>query len=127
MARKTKEKKLATIPSTYDPQFMERLDGRSNLAWIIPERVAAIETDLGGADNLSYARRSLVKRAVWLEAVVETFEQGLAEDQLTDLGAYTQAINSMLGIYRQLGIERRPRHVSALDYAASVAAGSASP
>ncbi len=122
MGRKTKEKRLATIGTTYDPQFMERLDGRTNLSWIIPQRVAAIEQDLGGTDNLSYARRSLVKRAVWLEAVVETFEQNLAADRTTDLGAYTQAINSMLGIYRQLGIERRSRHVSALDYAASVTA-----
>jgi hypothetical protein len=109
MARTAKEKRLATIPSTYIPNFVERLDGRSLLATVIPERIAAIESDLGGPEGLSYARRSLVRRVVWLEAVVETFEQNLASDRITDLGAYTQSINSLLGLYRLLGLERKAR------------------
>jgi hypothetical protein len=114
MGRKAKDKRLATIPPTYTPDFVERLDGRTKLATIIPARIAAIESDLGGTESLSHFRKSLVRRAVWLEAVVETFEQGLACDRLTDLGAYTQAINSMLGIYRQLGLERRLKTVRSL-------------
>ncbi len=105
---------MATIPPTYRPDFIQRLDGRSKLATVIPERIESIESDLGGPENLSYTKRSLVKRAVWLEAVVETFEQSLAEDRITDLGAYTQAINSLLGLYRQLGLERRAKNARTL-------------
>jgi hypothetical protein len=123
VARKTKDKRLATIPSTYIPNFVERLDARTLLATVIPQRIASIESDLGGAEGLSYARRSLVRRVVWLEAVVETFEQNLASDRVTDLGAYTQAINSLLGLYRLLGLERKPRNVRSL--AAVMRGGSA--
>jgi GNAT superfamily N-acetyltransferase len=72
------------------------------------------------ADAIATTRASIagvggmVKRAVWLEAVVETFEQSLAEDRITDLGAYAQAINSLLGLYRQLGLERRPKNARTL-------------
>lgn len=75
MARKAKDKLLATIPPTYRPDLIERLDGRSKLGRVIPRRLAAIESDLGGVEGLSHTRRSLARRAVWLEAVVETFEQ----------------------------------------------------
>ena len=114
MGRRAKDKRLATIPPTYTPDFVERLDARTKLARIIPARIEAIEEDLGGRDALSYFRRSLVRRVVWLEAVVETFEQNLASDRVTDLGAYTQAINSLLGIYRQLGLDRKLKTVRGL-------------
>ena len=114
MARKAKQKLLATLTSEYRPDFVERLDGRTILANVIPRRIDSIETDMGGAEGLSYARRSLVRRAVWLEAVVETYEQNLAKDRTIDLGAYTQSINSLLGLYRLLGLERRQRPVRRL-------------
>lgn len=114
MARTAKQKLLATIPTEYEPNFVERLDGRTKLAQVIPQRINAIESDLGGADSLSYARRSLVRRVVWLEAVVETYEQNLSRDVTIDLGAYTQAINSLLGLFRLLGLERKARNVRSL-------------
>lgn len=114
MARRPKQKLLATIPVTYEPDFVERLDGRTRLANIIPRRINAIESDMGGAESLSYTRKSLVRRAVWLEAVVETYEQSLAKDLTVDLGAYTQAINSLLGLFRLLGLERRQKPVRRL-------------
>lgn len=114
MARKPNEKLLTKIPDKYDPQFIENLDGRTTLARIIPARRSAIEADMGGADALSYARRSLVKRVVWLECVVETYEQTLAKGGECDLGAYTQAINSLLGLFRLLGLERKQKTVRRL-------------
>jgi hypothetical protein len=46
---------------------------------------------------------------VWIEAMIESHEQNLANGQPIDAGAYTQLINSLLGIYRVLGIERRQK------------------
>lgn len=100
---------LATIPDKYSPDFADRLDRRTSIAKAIRGRIGAIETDMGGADLLSHARRSLVRRVVWLEAIVEHSEQKLAAGEGIDLGAHVQAVNSMIGLYRLLGLERRQR------------------
>ncbi len=109
MTRGTSKRLLATIPDKYTPDFAERLDRRTSIAKAIRGRIEAIETDLGGADTLSHARRSLVRRVVWLEAIVEHSEQRLAAGEGIDLGGHTQAINTLLGLYRLLGLERRQR------------------
>lgn len=107
-------KKLASIPDRYSPDFADRLDGRTNIAKAILGRIEAIETDLGGADGLSHARRSLIRRAVWLEAVIEHSEQRLAAGEGVDLGGHTQAINSLLGLYRLLGLDRKSKPIVGL-------------
>jgi hypothetical protein len=100
---------MASIPSRYTPGFVENLDRRTALGKTIRARIETIETDLGGSDVLSYARRSLVRRAVWMEALIETSEQRLAAGEAIDLTSHARAVNSLLGIYRLLGLARRPR------------------
>jgi hypothetical protein len=56
----------------------------------------------------------LVKRLLWLECVVESKEQQLADGIEVDLGGYTQAVNSLLGLLRALGLERKTRPVRRL-------------
>ena len=51
---------------------------------------------------------------VWLEAVIEHSEQRLAAGDGIDLGGHTQAINTLIGLYRLLGLERRTRKVRTL-------------
>lgn len=65
---------------------------------------------------LTHARRSLVRRVVWLEAIIEHTEQKLAAGDGIGLGGggHTQAINSTLGLYRLLGLERRQRPATRL-------------
>lgn len=114
MSRDASSRILATIPDKYTPDFAERLDRRTTIAKAIQGRIEAIETDLGGADTLSHARRSLVRRATWLEAIIEHTEQRLAAGEGVDLGGHTQAINTLIGLYRLLGLERRQRPVRSL-------------
>jgi hypothetical protein len=125
MARGISAKTLATIPARYAPDFAEQLDQRTSLAKAIRGRVDAIETDLGGGEALSHARRSLVRRVVWLEAIIEHAEQRLAAGEGIDLGGHTQAINTLLGLYRLLGLERRQRPAARLRDVMSGAAESA--
>lgn len=105
---------MATIPDRYSPDFADRLDKRTSIAKAIIERIRGVEDDLGGVDLLSHARRSLVRRAVWLEAIIEHSEQRLAAGEAVDLGAHTQAISSLLGLYRLIGVERRSRPAQTL-------------
>jgi hypothetical protein len=109
-----REPKLTSIPERYRPDFVELLDGRTLIAQAIRGRIENIETDMGGSDRLSHARRSLVRRVVWLEAIIEHAEQRLANGESIDLGTHTQAINSLLGLYRTLGLERRTRPAKSL-------------
>lgn len=109
MTHKPSTRILATIPDRYSPDFAERLDRRTSIAKAIRGRIETIETDLGGSDALSHARRSLIRRAVWLEAVIEHAEQRLAAGEGVDLGGHTQAVNTLIGLYRLLGLERRQR------------------
>lgn len=109
MARRKSDKFLTAIPEKYEPNFHERIDKRTSVGRVIVERMAALHSDLGGLGCLSHAKQSLVKRAVWLESIVEAYEQSIATRQTIDLGAYTQAINALIGLYRQLGIERRQK------------------
>lgn len=105
------------IPDQYSPDWLEKMDGRTNVARIVRHRLGALESDLGGRDALSYQQRSLCKRAIWTEAVIEQHETSLARGEDVDIGRLTQATNSLIGLFKTLGLERRSRDVPDLrDY-----------
>ncbi len=114
MSRDISNRTMATIPDRYTPGFVERLDKRTTIAKAICGRIDAIESDMGGTAGLSHARRSLVRRVVWLEAIIEHTEQRLAGGEPIDLGGHTQAVNTLIGLYRMLGLERKARPIRSL-------------
>ena len=114
MARGVSEKLKATLPDTYRAGWLEKLDKRTKVARAILDRIGALTSDAGGPDALSHAKTSLIRRAAFLEAICESHELKLAAGEEVDVGAYTQTVNSMLGLYRLLGIERVVRPVRSL-------------
>jgi hypothetical protein len=105
---------LTTLPDKFRADFVERLDRRTSIAKAVLERIHALESDAGGAEGLSHARRSLIRRVTWLEMVVEHAEQRLATGQEVDVGRHTQAVNALVGLYRVIGLERRQRPLRSL-------------
>jgi hypothetical protein len=105
---------LTVLPDHYRADFVKRLDKRSKVARAVLGRIAQLEQDAGGAESLSTVRRSLIRHAAWLDAVVESHELRLAEGQKVDMGQYTQALNSLIGLYRLLGLERKARKTQTL-------------
>ena len=99
----------ATMPTEFTPRFLEHMDGRTVAARTLRQRLAEIHADLGGEASLSYAQRSLCRRAVWLESWIETQEAKAAEGADIDIGRQTQALNALLGLWRTLGLERRAK------------------
>tara|TARA_R110001599_G_scaffold203973_3_gene401207 strand:- start:464 stop:820 length:357 start_codon:yes stop_codon:yes gene_type:complete len=99
------------IPKTYAPGYLDELDGRLAVAQVMRERYRAFTDDLGGADRLSYAQRSLVERALWLEYWLAEQEQSLARGKDFDVGKWTQAANSLQGILTKLGLDRQAKDV----------------
>jgi uncharacterized membrane protein YccC len=75
-------------------------------------------SDQGGIDNLSHVRRSLVERFCWLEAVLRSLELRIAEADKAEtadlLAKWIQALNSLVGLGRCIGLERRARKLDDL-------------
>lgn len=119
--------KYRDIPDRFAAGYLERLDGRTAIAVEMRARWQSMTDDLGGVDRLSYSQRSLVERALWIEHWIAQQERELAEGRIEafDAGRWTQATNSLLGLYRTLGIERRAKDVTDLaSYIASKAEAS---
>jgi hypothetical protein len=113
-ARRKDKKLLTVLPPTYSADWLERFDKRTKVWRAATEREAALVSDAGGAGNLSHAKLSLIRRAIFLELIAETQEMRFTAGEPLDIGAYTQAFNSMLGAYRVLGLERRAVPVETL-------------
>ncbi|MDT8372222.1 MAG: hypothetical protein RQ783_09595 [Gammaproteobacteria bacterium] len=114
--------KLDAPPERFTNGWLNQLDARTTIAQTMRERYRAFTDDLGGNDRLSYAQRSLVERGLWLEYWLASQEQALAAGNDFDVGKWTQAANSLQGIYAKLGLQRQAKDVPNLaDYLKSKA------
>jgi len=102
-------------PKKFNTGWLSELDGRTAIAQEMRERFRAFTDDLGGADTLSYAKRSLVERALWLEFWLAQQEQALAGGSDFDVGKWTQAANALQGILSKLGLDRQAKDVPSLN------------
>ena len=100
---------LKTPPKKFNTGWRADLDKRTALAQVMRERYRAFTDDLGGADSLTYAKRSLVERVLWLEYWLAQQEGALAQGEEFDVGRWTQAVNALQGILSKLGLERRDK------------------
>ena len=63
--------------------------------------------DLGGLGRLSHQERSLCMRATWLQLMLEHEESRISDGQGVDIGPHVALVNSLLQVYRVLGLKRR--------------------
>jgi hypothetical protein len=103
-----------TLPVKYGQDFVSTLDGRYRLGREVRSRLDAIEADLGGM--LSHAQRSLVRRVVWVELCIEHEEARIGEGGGIDIGPHTQLVNTLLALYKTLGLQRRAKQIPLADY-----------
>ncbi len=90
------------------------VDGDGNSAWARRWRdlIALHVSDLGGADAMSEAQLSLVRRCATIEAELEAAEGRLSKGEEIDLDAYTRAAGHLRRILESLGLRRVPRDVT---------------
>ena len=97
-------------------------DGNSRWARRYRDLIAAHCQDLGGADLLSEAQLSLIRRASAIELELEQAEGRLSMGEAVDLDAFTRAAGHLRRLFETLGLERRQKDVLPLDeYLAAVA------
>ena len=114
--RGQKSDKPSWVPAKYAEDFLAGLDGRTQVARELKSRLTELQDDLGGEETLSYQRRALCKRAIYLEARADSMEAAMACGNPVDLGQYVMAVNSMVGLFRTLGLDRQIKNVSLRDY-----------
>ncbi len=95
------------VPVEYVEDFLATMDGRAGLARTLRYRLRALMSDLGGQGNLTYQQRSLCKRAIHLERLLEQKELALMQDEKMDVNAYLNGVNVLSGLFSRLGLERR--------------------
>jgi hypothetical protein len=92
------------------------VDGDGNAAWTRRWRdlVMAHASDLGGADALSEAQSSLVRRVATIEIELEQLEGKLSKGEPVDLDCYTRAASHLRRILETLGIARKMKTIPTL-------------
>lgn len=88
-----------------------KVDERGAWARRFVDLVELHSEDLGGADRLSEAQRSLVRRVASLEVELERLEGAMAVGESIDLDAYGRAANTVRRLLETLGIERKAKTV----------------
>lgn len=109
-----KPKRLPRRHRRAKPQLVRRdgLDGRSNAAKFFDGLVREIETDLGGADQLSAIERSLIEAFVGARLWVDHFNTKALLGEAIDVGAYSATASVMVRIATRMGVRRRARNVT---------------
>ena len=109
-ARRNRSTKPQTLPAKFRAGFLAELDGRTDLAKALRANYQQIVDDIGGAADLSHVKAALVERFVWLEAILQTIEHEMVSgkiDKAEALGRWIQAVNSLSGLAKVLGVERK--------------------
>ncbi len=113
------------LPSKYERGFLKGLDRRTQIYARLTAIHDEIVDDLGGKDGLSHTKLALIERFVFLEAVIQKMELDMAKSKTLngeELNRWIQGLNSMTGLAKTIGLERRQRAVNVRDYAKKRAA-----
>ncbi len=106
-------RKQSLIPAKFKPRFFEDSDGRIAVIRLIKKRVDLLREHCGGHESAQ--RDLLCQRLAFISVVLETQEVRCCEKgDLENLGAYVQALNSMVGLIRLLGLERHIKKAGGL-------------
>jgi hypothetical protein len=102
------------------------VDGNPNTAWSrrYHDLVIGHMNDLGGADLLSEAQFSLIRRAAAIECELERLDARLSVGEPVDLDSYGRCAGHLRRLFETIGVERKPRDVtpSIADIAAEIEA-----
>src|SRR5262245_37918708 len=104
-----KSEKATEIAEHYDVDFLESMDGRVRTVRTLRQRLGQLTADLAGFDSLSYMERSLCRRIIHLERLLERREMTLSHGGSIDDQAYFSGITTLSSLYTKLGLKRRAK------------------
>jgi|GEM_PF-2040353 len=104
-------------PKRFETGFLAKLDKRTEIFQLLKTAYDEITSDCGGAENLSHVQLCLAERFTFLEFVLRGLERQIAENPKkseTILSRWIQALNSLTGLAKTIGLERRAKKIANL-------------
>lgn len=92
------------LPKTFRPRFWSEADGRVAVIRQVKAMVGKLKQDCGAE---SYQRQLLCERAAFIAILLETQERDALDKGNLDAGSYAQQVNTLLGLLRTLGLDKR--------------------
>ena len=108
--KETAKTKKQTLPIKFKAGFLAALDGRTDLAKVLRENYDNIVSDIGGTSEIGHVKGALIERFVWLEGILQSIEFEMVSGQASkteSIGRWIQAVNSLSGLAKVLGVERK--------------------
>jgi hypothetical protein len=93
------------------PFSRREIDGRSSAAKLFDGLAAAIEADLGGADQLSAIERNLVQAFAGAAVTLHHLNARLMAGEEINLAQHAQAVTAMVRVASRLGLQRRQKDI----------------
>lgn len=115
--RKNTNHKLMKLPKKYEAGFITKLDQRTETFLLLNTAYQEVLSDLGGVEMLSHTKQCLVERFIFLEFMMRKWELRLVRKPKKNahlISRWIQAINSLNGLARILGLERRAKKITSL-------------
>ena len=110
--RKSKSKRIVTLPERFEPKFWQQADGRCSIIREIRKRCDALKTTVC-ADTPQ--KQMLCERAVFLGVQLETMESNAVQAGEFAPSVYVQAVNCLIGLLKALGLERKAKAIDNLE------------
>ena len=111
-------RRFKKVPKKYQANFLAKMDKRTEVYQVLNNSFQEIMSDLGGKDNLSHVQVSLCERFCFLEFVLMSIEKQITECKRKQaqalIGRWVQGINSLSGLAKIIGLERRAKKVESL-------------
>ena len=103
---------LQEINSRYQDDWLDRLDGRTEVAQRMRQRFKSLADSVGNTSDLTHQHKSFITRILWLEDWLEKQETQLATAKDFKAGQWIQGTNALIGLYSRLDdISKRVRRV----------------
>ena len=117
MKRSYTNTKRMKLPDKYKAGFLREFDKRSSTYSLLNSAYQEVMSDMGGTENLSHVQVCMAEKFVFLEFIIRSIEQRIANnpkksDEL--LGRWIQGLNSLCGLAKTIGLERRRKSVANL-------------
>jgi len=103
--------KRTTLPTRFKPHFLDEADGRITAVKELRRRIELLKVDTA---TDSYQKEILCERVAFLTAQLETQERKAIEEEEFNAGTYCQAVNTLVGLLRSLGLERQAKKIDSL-------------
>jgi hypothetical protein len=109
-----RSKALRSRVSNRSSLFVATGDGRTAWARRLRDVAAGLAEDLGGVDNLTEAKRALIRRAAVIVAELERYEAKFSArpPRPEDFAGYLSATTVLSRLLGSLGLERVPKDVT---------------